>query len=104
MKFDAKAIAKLAKLAKIELTDAENEQMQKEVSAIVSFVAKLETLDTANVEPTSQVTGLTNVMRPDEITSNFAKEDMTATMPGVSDAGELRVQAVFTDHKDAKKK
>jgi hypothetical protein len=43
-------------------------------------------------------------MRADISTSNFAKEEMVATMPDASDAGELRVRAVFADHKDAKKK
>jgi aspartyl-tRNA(Asn)/glutamyl-tRNA(Gln) amidotransferase subunit C len=102
MQFDAEAIEHLAKLAKIRITPAENESLQKDVSAIMGLMTTLETLDTTGVEPTSQVTGLLNVTRADEANYTFAKEDIVATMPDTDDDGNLRVKSVFVDHKDAR--
>ena len=102
MKFDAKTIDHLAKLAKIQITPTENESLQKDVSAIMNLMEKLESLDITGIEPTSQVTGLVNVTRTDEANYTFAKEDIVATMPDTDDAGNLRVKSVFVDHKDAR--
>lgn len=56
----------IAKLARIGLTEQEKEKMTKELGAILTYVEKLNEVDTAGVEPTAQVTGLENVMRKDE--------------------------------------
>jgi len=102
MKFDSKTITHIAQLAKLPLTDAENSRMQGEMSAIMTFVEKLNALDTTGVEPTSQVTGLVNVMREDADNYTFAKEDIVATMPDADEQGNLRVKSIFVDHKDAR--
>lgn len=102
MQFDSKSIDHLAKLAKIRLTPEENAKMQQEVSSIMQFVAKLDSLDTTGVEPTSQVTGLVNATREDKADYTFAKEDMVPTMPDADERGNLRVKSVFVDHKDAR--
>lgn len=57
----------IAKLAKLKLTDEEIVKFQKELSNILTFVGKLEEVDTSGVEETSQVTGLTNVFGEDEV-------------------------------------
>lgn len=59
-------ILKLAQLARLHLSEKEVEQFTAEISAILGYVDQLQALDLTNVEPTNQVTGLTNVMRPDE--------------------------------------
>lgn len=58
----------IAKLARIELTDAEKEKMTKELGAILTYVEKLNEVDTTGVESTAQVTGLEDVFRKDEAT------------------------------------
>lgn len=60
---DVKHIAKLARLG---ITNDEEEKFAKELSAILDFVAKLNEADTEGVEPTANVTGVTNVFRDDE--------------------------------------
>lgn len=69
----------IAKLARIELTEAEKEKMTKELGAILTYVEKLNEVDTTGVEPTSAglprterssgtgVTGLEDVFRKDEV-------------------------------------
>ncbi len=56
----------IAKLARLKLTDAEEEKMAKELGAIFGYIEKLKEVDTTGVQPTAQVTGLENVLRKDE--------------------------------------
>ena len=60
-------ILKLAKLSKLQLSEDEILQYQKELSEILEYVSQLSKVDTKNLKPTSQVTGLENVTRKDEI-------------------------------------
>lgn len=57
----------VAGLAKIAVTDDEAAKLQGELDTILGYVKQLDTLDTTGVEPTYQVTGLTNVDRDDAI-------------------------------------
>jgi aspartyl-tRNA(Asn)/glutamyl-tRNA(Gln) amidotransferase subunit C len=60
-------ILKLAHLARISLSDEEADEFFDEFNAILKYVELLNDADTEGLEPTSQVTGLTNVTRPDEV-------------------------------------
>jgi aspartyl-tRNA(Asn)/glutamyl-tRNA(Gln) amidotransferase subunit C len=60
-------VLKLARLARLRLNDEEVIAYQKELSAILEYVAHLDAVDTAGLEPTYQVTGLTNVARADVV-------------------------------------
>ena len=60
-------VLKLASLAKLKLTDQEIEKFQHELSDILGYVEKLSEVDVTGLEPTTQVTGLTDVTRPDEV-------------------------------------
>lgn len=62
----------IAKLCRLNLTDSEVEKFSTELSSILEFVEKLQELDTSAVEPTPQVTGLTNVFRKDEVACDGA--------------------------------
>lgn len=66
-KISREDILKLAKLSKLRLSDDEIEQYQKELSEILEYISQLSKVDTKNLKPTSQVTGLENVTRKDEI-------------------------------------
>ncbi|HWZ65590.1 MAG TPA: Asp-tRNA(Asn)/Glu-tRNA(Gln) amidotransferase subunit GatC [Patescibacteria group bacterium] len=57
----------VAALSKIAITKDEASKLQKELEAILGYVQLLNTVDTAGVEPTYQVTGLSNVQRQDVI-------------------------------------
>lgn len=60
-------VQKLARLSRLQLTAKEKQAFKTELSAIVSYVEQLQAVDVAGEQPTSQVTGLTDVVRPDEI-------------------------------------
>lgn len=84
MKIDIKHIAELANL---NLTEDEAKKFEKQLSDIVSYVDKLNELNTTQLEPTSQVTGLLNVLREDEtarsITQDEALSNAAATHNGM---------------------
>ncbi|HLB60726.1 MAG TPA: Asp-tRNA(Asn)/Glu-tRNA(Gln) amidotransferase subunit GatC [Patescibacteria group bacterium] len=60
---------KIAKLANLQLSPEELEKFSAQLSAILEYVEKLKNIDTSNVPETSQVTGLVNVTRNDEVKS-----------------------------------
>jgi aspartyl-tRNA(Asn)/glutamyl-tRNA(Gln) amidotransferase subunit C len=59
-------VLKLAQLARLKLSDDEITAYQRELAEILGYVEQLDDVDVSGLEPTSQVTGLTNVSRPDE--------------------------------------
>jgi len=60
-------VLKLARLSQIKLGDKEVDKFVVELGEIVRYVEQINLVDTVGLEPTDQVTGLKNVMRPDEI-------------------------------------
>lgn len=64
MKIDVK---KVAKLANLPLSPDEEEKYSVQLSKILEYIDKLNEVDTENVEPTYNVSGLSNVMRKDEV-------------------------------------
>jgi len=60
-------VLKLAQLARLELTDEEVEEYSRELTEILHYVEQLQGVDIDGLEPTNQVTGLTNVTRKDEV-------------------------------------
>ena len=71
----------VARLARLELSEAELERMRAEMDAILAYMDKLRSLDTTGVEPTSHAVPLRNVMRDDEPRPSFPRDDMLANAP-----------------------
>jgi aspartyl-tRNA(Asn)/glutamyl-tRNA(Gln) amidotransferase subunit C len=63
---DRDQVLHVAKLARLELSDAEVERMAAELSGILEHVDRIGALDLDDVEPTSHVVALENVLRADE--------------------------------------
>lgn len=60
-------VLRLAALARISLSDEEVESFAVEMSDILQYVEQLSSVDVSGLQPTNQVTGLTNVYREDEV-------------------------------------
>ncbi|MBU4284644.1 Asp-tRNA(Asn)/Glu-tRNA(Gln) amidotransferase subunit GatC [Patescibacteria group bacterium] len=56
----------IAKLARIELTEKEKGKFSNELSSILNYVDKLNKVDTKNIKPIQQITGLESITRNDE--------------------------------------
>lgn len=94
-KFTRQDILKLAKLAKLQLSDAEIDQFTGEISEILGYVEQLQSVDVTGLEPTSQVTGLKNVTRSDTVINyGISKEELLKNVPEVSD-GQIKVKRVL---------
>lgn len=80
-------ILKLARLARLDVTDEEVEEYSRELSEILQYVEQLADVDVNGLEPTNQVTGLTNVMRADEVRDyGYKPADLLKNVPQVQDA------------------
>lgn len=72
----------LAQLSSLQLTDNEINSMQQDIAGILDYVEQLGDLDTANVQPTYQVTDLENVWREDEVVEDeVTREQLLALAP-----------------------
>lgn len=79
-------ILKLARLARIDLEDSEVDEFVGELSAILHYVEQLGTVDVNGLTPTSQVTGLVNVMRADEVRDyGYDPKDLLKNVPSVEE-------------------
>jgi len=72
MKIDVK---KTAQLANLTLSPDEETEFDKQLNDIVGYIEKLNTVDTSNVEPTAQITGLKNRTRNDGFTDDTLSQE-----------------------------
>lgn len=70
----------VAKLARIQLTDADVEKFKKDLSSVLGYIDALKKADTEAIEPLSQVTGLENGIRPDENRPSFSMNEKLNTL------------------------
>jgi aspartyl-tRNA(Asn)/glutamyl-tRNA(Gln) amidotransferase subunit C len=87
---DRDQVLHVAKLARLRVADDELEQMAGELSAIIDHVERINELDLDDVEPTSHVVELENVLRPDEPRPCLPRERALEQAPD-SDGSGFRV-------------
>jgi len=84
----------IAELARLELGEEEIQELQRDLSRILEYVAQLNELDTAEVPPTSHVTPQGEVLREDLPRPALPVEEVLANAPHAEE-GYFRVQAVL---------
>lgn len=72
---DSKTIKHIASLARVELTNKEEEKISNDLSAILGYIDKLNNINTDEVEPLYQTTGLINSMREDKFRKDFEMDE-----------------------------
>lgn len=77
----------VARLARLELTEAEVERMSAELSRVLEHVEKIQELDLEDVEPTSHVTDVPDPLRPDDPTPSLPLEAALASAPEPLEGG-----------------
>jgi aspartyl-tRNA(Asn)/glutamyl-tRNA(Gln) amidotransferase subunit C len=78
-------VEKVAKLARLQLTDIEKAAFAKQLSQILTHVDTLKQYDTTGVEPTTTVPGQINVFRPDIARPSLSVERAVANAPESAD-------------------
>lgn len=85
-KLSREDVLKLAQLARLELTDDELHEYSSQLTAILDYVEVLGKADVKGLKPTQQITGLTNVMRDDEIIEyGYEPKELLKNVPEVKD-------------------
>jgi aspartyl-tRNA(Asn)/glutamyl-tRNA(Gln) amidotransferase subunit C len=88
-------VLKLAELARLELTADEIERMMRDLPSILEYVEQLDDVDTTGLEPTLQVTNLSNVTRPDEVIDyGYQPADLMKNLPAMRD-GQIEVKRIL---------
>ena len=80
-KIDAQQVRKVAKLARLDLTEAEIEEFTGQLGAILQYVEKMNELETAEVEPLAHCLPIHNVFRADEVRPSLGTEKTLANAP-----------------------
>jgi len=94
MKITKEQTKKIAALARLGLVEKNVASYSTDLSAILDYAEKLNEVDTKNVETTSQVTGLSNVKRPDEVKQKEITKEILDNTP-LSKDDFIKVKNVF---------
>jgi aspartyl-tRNA(Asn)/glutamyl-tRNA(Gln) amidotransferase subunit C len=88
-------VLKLAKLARLRLTDEEVEKYTSELGEILTYVELLSAVDTDGLQPTNQVTGLQNVTRADEVGEYTATPEKLLRATPANKDGYIQVKRMI---------
>ncbi len=70
-----------ARLARIELTCAEEQKLSAQLANILGYIEKLKELEVSQVEPTAHAVPMINVTRPDEVRSGLTNDEALRNAP-----------------------
>jgi aspartyl-tRNA(Asn)/glutamyl-tRNA(Gln) amidotransferase subunit C len=87
-------VAKVAHLARLELSDVELDTYTEQLAAVLDHAADVAALDLADVPPTAHPLPLQNVLRADEVRPTLDRDEVLAQAPAVED-GRFRVPAIL---------
>jgi len=81
MTIDQETVDKIAHLARLELSDGETQEMIKDMSKILDFMAKLNEINTTGVEPLVYMTDEVNVLREDVVKQEITHREALQNAP-----------------------
>ena len=79
------SIEHLARLARLSVPDDEKKLFANQIDSILNYMDKLNELDTRNIEPTSHVVSLSNVVREDLTKASLDRKDALMNAPDKTD-------------------
>jgi aspartyl-tRNA(Asn)/glutamyl-tRNA(Gln) amidotransferase subunit C len=94
MEVTKEIVEKIAHLARLHVPDEEKETMRKDLQQMLSFVDKLNELDTSGVEPLLHMSENINMVREDEVKGSITCEEGLKNAP-VSDGVFFKVPKVI---------
>lgn len=84
----------VARLARLELTEAEAEQFQAQLGQVLEYMATLNQLDVSHIEPTAHAQPAVNRVRPDEPRPGLRTEEALASASAAANGQFLTVRVV----------
>lgn len=87
-------VKNVAEMARLKLTDNEVEQFTKQLDDFLIFAEHIEELDTSNVEATTHVYAIRNVMREDEVQPSLERDQVLKNAPD-HENGQIKVPSIL---------
>ncbi|MCM3719521.1 Asp-tRNA(Asn)/Glu-tRNA(Gln) amidotransferase subunit GatC [Fictibacillus phosphorivorans] len=84
----------VAHLARLAVTDEEAEMLTEQLDKIIGFAEELNELDTDNVEPTTHVLEMKNILREDEVRNSVSVDEAMKNAPAQKD-GQFKVPNIL---------
>jgi aspartyl-tRNA(Asn)/glutamyl-tRNA(Gln) amidotransferase subunit C len=81
MQISQEEVLQVAKLARLEVRGDELENMTEQLDRILSYVAKLNELNTDGVTPTTHAIAIDNAFREDTVKDSLSRQDALANAP-----------------------
>ncbi len=85
MRLSTEEVEHIALLSRLQLSDAERERAQNELSQILGYFEALSELNTEGVEPTMHALPVQNVLRRDEVRPGLTREQALQNAPESAD-------------------
>jgi aspartyl-tRNA(Asn)/glutamyl-tRNA(Gln) amidotransferase subunit C len=81
MQIDKDTVAKIAHLARLEVSEQESQELVGDMNKILDFMAKLNEVDTSNVEPLVYMTSEVNTLRQDIVKQEITHDEALLNAP-----------------------
>ncbi len=94
MKISKKEVEYVARLARLELSEEEKKKFSEQLSQILSYINKLNELNTDKVKATSHVLPLTNIFREDKAKESLSQEAVLSGAPSKA-KGHFKVPKII---------
>lgn len=91
---DKNIVEYVSNLARIELSEEEKKLLAPQLSMILDYIDKLQTVDVKDVNPTRAPVDQQNLLREDCVIKNDAREDIIKNAP-LSEDGFFRIPKVI---------
>jgi aspartyl-tRNA(Asn)/glutamyl-tRNA(Gln) amidotransferase subunit C len=97
MAISEEEVRKVARLARLNLTEDEVKKFAPQMEKILDYIGILNEVDTSEVPPTTQVTGLHDVVREDNVQPWISRDELLSLTPLSVHNNQVKVPSVFED-------
>ena len=94
MKLTLEEVEHIAELARLQLTDEELARYAEQLSEILDYAARLQSVDTSGISPTARVITAGSVLREDEVRPGLSRQELLDNAPE-TEKGQFRVPPIL---------
>ena len=88
-------VLRLARLSSLQLDESEIDSLQNDLGGIVAYIEQLSELDTSGVDPTYQVTDLSNIWRDDTVDTYGISHEALLELAPDAENSQIKVPKVL---------
>lgn len=94
MKLTLEEVMHIAELARLQLTEQEMARYAEQLSDILDYAARLQSVDTSGISPSYRVSNTGNVLRKDESRQGLSQKELLANAPE-TEKGQFKVPPIL---------